>query len=222
MIDLAFTVTSVQATPHAAVPRLTFRLRVEERNSSQPTDIQSVQLRCQLRIEPTRRVYAGEDPRRLVDLFGEPAGWGRTMHSLLWTHVQTVINAFHGEADFELPVACSFDFNVAATKYFAALEHGEIPLRLLFSGSVFYRTDDAHLQIAPIAWDQEAAFRLPVTVWRELMERYYPGTVWMGLDRDIFDRLTAYQSRQGLPNWQQAIEALLANQQESVNDQVLT
>jgi hypothetical protein len=222
MIDLAFTVTGVEATPHAAVPQLTFQLRVEERNAQQPTDIQSIQLRCQLRIEPTRRIYEGEDPRLLVDLFGEPAGWGRTMHSLLWTHVQTTVNSFMGAADFALPVACSFDFNVAATKYFAALEHGEIPLLLLFSGSVFYRTGDARLQIAPIAWDQEAAYRLPVSVWREMMDHYYPGTVWLSLDREVFDRLAAYQSRQGLPNWRQAIDALLAHEHEQVHERVLT
>jgi hypothetical protein len=221
MIDLAFTATRVEATPHAAVPQLTFRLRVVEQNAPQPTDIQSIQLRCQLRIEPTRRVYAGEDPRRLVDLFGEPGGWGRTMHSLLWTHVQTTVSAFAGAADFELPVACSFDFNAAATKYFAALEHGEIPLRLLFSGSVFYRTGDMHLQIAPISWDKEAAYRLPVSVWREMMHYYYPGTVWASLDRNVFDRLREYQSRQGLANWQQAIEALLAGERETVNEQAL-
>jgi hypothetical protein len=221
MIDLDFTVAGVEATPHAAVPQLTFRLCVEERNAPQPTDVQSIQLRCQLRIEPTRRLYTGEDPRRLVDLFGEPGGWGRTMHSMLWTHAQTTINAFSGGAQFDLPVACSFDFNVGATKYFSALEHGEIPLRLLFSGSVFYRTADGQLQIAPIAWDKEAAYRLPVSVWRAMMNYYYPNTVWLSLDRDVFERLRAYQSRRGLANWQQAVDSLLAGQEEPLSEQVM-
>jgi hypothetical protein len=131
------------------------------------------------------------------------------------------VNAFTGATDFQLPVTCSFDFNVAATKYFAALDHGEIPLQLLFSGSVFYRTADGQLQIAPVSWDQEAAYRLPVTVWREMMDRYYPGMVWVSLDREVFDRLAAYQSRHGHPNWQKAIDALLVHEQAPMNEQVL-
>ena len=30
------------------------------------------------------------------------------------------------------------------------------------------------LQVAQIPWDREAAFRLPVRVWKEMMEQYYP------------------------------------------------
>ena len=38
-----------------------------------------------------------------------------------------------------MPVTCTYDFDVVGTKYFAALEDGEIPLEFLFSGTVFYR-----------------------------------------------------------------------------------
>ena len=214
--DLNFTVASVEPLLHAASPQLTFRLRIEEQHADEPTDIQSILLRCQLRIEPTRRNYAGEDPQKLYDLFGEPERWGRSMRSLLWTHAQTMVGPFAGSTEIDLPVPCTFDFNVGATKYFAALEHGEVPLCILFSGTIFYRTGEGALQVGPISWEKEASYRLPTAVWWQMMDHYYPNTVWLTLDRSVFDRLAAYQSRRGLPNWQRAIDELLAHENEQV------
>ena len=48
------------------------------------------------------------------------------------------------------------DFEVAAAKYFHALRDGEIPLLLLFSGTVFYRGDDGML-VDQIPWDREVS-----------------------------------------------------------------
>ena len=72
------------------------------------------------------------------DLFGEPERWGQTLKTFLWTHVSTIVPAFSGTTEVSLPVPCTFDFNVAATKYFAGLEEGEIPVCVQFSGTVFY------------------------------------------------------------------------------------
>ena len=104
----------------------------------------------------------------------------------------------------DLPVPCTFDFNVAATKYFNALEEGEVPLSLLFSGTVFQDVTDSGLQVAQIPWDREATFRLPVQVWKEMMDHYYPNSAWLCLRKDVFDRLQQYKSKQGLPTWEQA------------------
>ncbi len=104
---------------------------------------------------------------------------------------------------------CSFDFNVAATKYFAGLTTGEIPLRLLFSGTVFYAGEEGTLQVAPISWDQEAAFRLPQATWREMMDLYYPNTAWLSLRRDVFERFYQYKTQRGIPTWEQALECVL-------------
>lgn len=110
----------------------------------------------------------------------------------------------------DLPVPCTYDFNLAVTKYFYALEDGEIPLILLFSGTIFHEGEDGALQVVQIPWDREAAFRLPVRVWKEMMEQYYPNTAWLSLRKDVFDRLYEYKSRRGLPTWEQAIESLLS------------
>ena len=136
--------------------------------------VQSILLKCQIRIEPDARRYPAEDPERLLDLFGTPDRWGKTMRSMLWTQVQAIVPAFAGETTVELAVPCTFDFNVAATKYFAALEEGEVPLVFLFSGTVFYQAEDGRLQVAPISLEKQADFRLPVGVWRQMMDHYYP------------------------------------------------
>ena len=49
-----------------------------------------------------------------------------------------VIPAFTGSTIADLQIPCTFDFNVAATKYFHGVSDGEIPLSLLFSGTLFY------------------------------------------------------------------------------------
>ncbi len=119
------------------------------------------------------------------------------------------IPPFADEAVVDLQVPCTFDFNVAATKYFYAVENGEIPLLFLFSGTIFYAADDGALQVGQIAWDKEATFRLPVATWREMMEHYYPNSAWLSVQKDVFDRLYAYKRQHGLPTWEQVLERLL-------------
>jgi hypothetical protein len=50
------------------------------------------------------------------------------MRSTLWTHSSVLVAPFEGSCLVDLPVPCSFDFNVAATKYFAGLQDGDVPL----------------------------------------------------------------------------------------------
>ena len=128
---------------------------------------------------------------------------------MLWTHANVTVPAFTGSTVVDLPVPCTYDFNVAAAKYFHSLEGGEVPLLLLFSGTTFYAAADGALQVAPVPWDQEAAYRLPVKHWREMMDHYYPDGVWLCLRKDVFDRLYRYKSVRGLATWEQALQSLL-------------
>ena len=207
MPDLSFQVDGVEVTPYAVAPLLTFRLRAT--NASPGEAIHNVVLRCQIQIESTRRNYDPEEEQRLRDLFGEPQRWGQTLRAMLWTHANVVIPPFAGETVIDLPVTCSYDFNLAVTKYFYALEQGEIPLNFLFSGTVFYQDGEA-LQVAPISWSKEARFRLPVATWRHLMETYYPNLAWLQLRQDVFDRLYRYKVRHGIPTWEQLMERILS------------
>jgi len=205
--DLSFQVDGAEVTPYAVAPLLTFRLRAT--NVSPDEAIHNVVLRCQIQIESTRRKYDPEEEQRLRDLFGEPQRWGQTLRAMLWTHANVVIPPFAGETVIDLPVTCSYDFNLAVTKYFYALEQGEIPLNFLFSGTVFYQDGEA-LQVAPISWSKEARFRLPVATWRHLMETYYPNLAWLQLRQDVFDRLYRYKVRHGIATWEQLMERILS------------
>jgi hypothetical protein len=207
--DLGFQVEGAEGVPFAASPLLAFKLRIT--NAAAAVQIQTVALRCQLQIESTKRHYTAEEKERLRDLFGEPERWGHTLRAMLWTHASVMVTPFAGSTLVDLPVPCTFDFNVAATKYFAGLEGGEVPLNLMFSGTTFYEDGERGLQVEQIPWDREAHYRLPVGVWREMMDMYYPNSAWLRLRRDVFDRLYRYKMRRGIPTWEQALESLLRN-----------
>jgi hypothetical protein len=204
MPELEFAITGVEAVAWAAVPQLAFKLALTSREP-----IRNLALQCQIQIEPVRRRYEAGEQKRLVDLFGEPSRWGETLKTMLWTHVPLNVPAFHGSAAIDVIVPCSFDFNVAVTKYLHGLDSGEIPLRFLFSGSIFFDDAEGRLQITQLSWSSEALYRLPVEVWRRMMDLHYPNSAWLALRRDLFDRLLQYKADHGLATWEQTVEQLL-------------
>jgi hypothetical protein len=214
MPDLNITVDTAEVVPFAAAPMLAFKLRVK---NADPTEtIHTVALRCQIQLEVTRRRYTAAEQASLRDLFGEPARWGQTLRNLLWTNSSSIIPQFTGSTTVDLQVPCTFDFSVATTKYFNSLAEGEIPVCLMFSGSVFYAGSTGALCVAPISWDKETRFRLPVRVWKDMMNAYYPNSAWLCLRRDVFDELHTFKVERGIPTWEQAFEALLANAREEL------
>jgi hypothetical protein len=217
MPDLDYFVDKAEAVPYAAAPQLAFGLRIVQKAQAgqEIRQIHSVTLRCQIRLEPSRRKYSLPEQGKLVDLFGEPARWGQTVRSMLWVNTAIVVPAFVEQAQVDLPVTCTYDFNIATTKYFHALEDGEIPLGLLFSGTIFYRGEDDSLQVAQISWEKEVNYRLPVAVWKRTMDLYFPNSNWITLRRDVFDRLAEFRTRHALTSWEQAVESLLAASQEA-------
>lgn len=219
MPELHFSVEGAEAVSFAAAPMLSFRLQIRNENSEQR--IQSIALRCQIQIETTKRKYSATEQTQMFELFGEPERWGRTLRAMLWVHTSAMVPPFQGETVIDLPVPCTFDFNVAATKYFAGLENGMVPLNLMFSGTIFFEGSDGNLQIEQISWDKEARFKLPVDVWREMMDHYYPNTAWLCLRRDIFERLTSYKVEHGIPTWDQAIANLIPMSVKSINEDEL-
>ena len=206
MPELDFLVEGVEVARYAATPLLKFKLRVA--NAGAEEEIANVMLQCQIQIEAARRRYEPVEQHGLLELFGEPERFGQTVKTMLWLHASVLFPAFQGSCLVDIPVPCSFDFNVVATKYFYALETGEVPLSFQFSGSVFYRGENAALQVSQIAWSKEAGFRLPVAVWQEMMDHYYPNSAWLCLNREVFDRLYRYKMQRGLPTWEQALESL--------------
>jgi hypothetical protein len=203
--ELAFEVSGARPERHAAVPTLTFALKIEEATG---IAVQNIALRCQIRIEPNRRQYSREEEARLAELFGGIARWGDTLKPFLWTHVSAILPGFVRSTEAQLPVPCSYDFEVAAAKYLHSLEDGEIPLLLMFSGTVFSKGETG-LQISQVPWSAEASYRLPVRVWRELMDHYFPNSGWLRLRRETLTGLMKFKARHALATWDEVVEALL-------------
>jgi hypothetical protein len=205
--DLRIAVQAAHVSPYAVVPTLAFRMSVA--NQPESERIHGVSLRVQIQIEAPWRTYGLAERETLGELFGTPERWSHTLRAVLWTHVTDLVPAFSGSIAVDLHVPCSFDFNVAATKYFHGVHEGEIPLLFLFSGSTFYARPDGALQIAPIPFHTETRFNLPVGTWRRLMDAYYPQSNWLSINRDVFERLYAFKRQHGLPTWDTAIDRAL-------------
>ena len=125
------------------VPLIHFKLEI--RNQPPNETIQSVILQAQIQIQAPQRVYSPAEKEKVFELFGPPEQWGQTLRNKLWAHAHTTVPRFSDSTAATLAVPCSYDLNLAATKYFYALKDGEVPLLFLFSGTVFYSVPDGRL-----------------------------------------------------------------------------
>lgn len=205
MPELDFECTAARADTSAAAPTVTLQLHI---SSSSDVPIHAVALRCQVRIEPLRRRYDDTEAEALRDLFGDRPRWGETLKPLQLAFINQMVPGFSRKTDVELALPCSYDFDVAANKYLYALDAGEVPLLLLFSGTVFTAGANG-FTVTPIPWHNEAAFRLPVAVWKRAMQLHFPGTAWLRLNEDTFDALYRYRVTHDLTGWDDAIDRLL-------------
>lgn len=209
MLDLAFEVLDIQPAHLAASPMLNFKLGIKQ--GEEPVAIQSITLQAQVRIDTKKRIYKPEEREKLTDLFGEPERWSHTLRNMLWTLADVNVPAFDNDTEVDLPVPCTFDFNVSTTKYFHGLEHGKVPLQLLFSGTIFYRDEEGALTMDLISWNAETKYRMPVVIWQEMMDMYYPNLNWLCLNRKIFNALYEYKRHHGYTGFDEAITSLLPN-----------
>jgi hypothetical protein len=170
MLDLDFKIDGAQGESDVVPPLLCFKLRLTEGlvTGRPPTRIQSASVQCQIQIEPARRRYSPDEQARLFDLFGLLRQWGQTLRPFLWTTVSVVVPSFVSSARVDLLVPCGDEQSLGATAYFEALENGEVPLCFLFRGMIFYENADGNLQFAPVSWNKEAYYRLPVAIWKAL------------------------------------------------------
>lgn len=211
MTTVSFSVLDVVADRFAASPHLRVRLRAEETTGEV---VHAMVLRCQLMIEPQRRQYSDAETVGIADIFGGRDRWTQTLKPFLWTHASAVTPGFTGSIEFDLPVACSADLDLVAGKFFAAVGEGEVPLRLLFSGTTFSRGASG-FSVEQIPWDLEATYRLPLAAWREVMDHFYPGTGWLRLDRDVLAELLRFKATRALTSWDEVVTTLLAAADDS-------
>ncbi|WP_103337172.1 DUF6084 family protein [Amycolatopsis sp. CA-126428] len=206
MAELTFDCIDVRPLKYAASPTLAFKLRISEL-TGQP--VHAMVLRVQIRIEPQRRRYADEESELLTHLFGERSRWGETLKPFQFTTVSVTVPGFSGATEVDAEVPCTYDLEVAAGKYFHALSEGVVPMVLLFSGTVFGKGGPG-FWVEQVPWHTQAEYRMPVTVWDELMSRYFPNVVWIKLPRETVDALLKYKAANAIPTWEAAVEQLLA------------
>ena len=206
--ELRFDVRGAASVEYAAVPTIAFALAIETPAARQ---IRSLLLDVQIQIAARQRGYTPKAQELLLELFGTPERWSTTLRTIPWVRTTVVVPPFTGSTVTEVPVACTYDLEVTAARYLAALhdDAGEIPLELLLSGTVFFATARGALQATRIGWDHELDYRMPVAVWRQAMARHFPDSAWLRLRREQFDRLWAYRSRHAFPSWEAAVDALL-------------
>lgn len=211
MTDLVFDCVGVRAEHWSVGPTMTFLVKVAETTGD---SVHGIALRCQIRIEPVKRKYSDTEGGKLVDLFGERSRWGDTMKPMQLAFAAQMVPGFTGSVEIELPVPFTYDFEVSTSKYFHALEDGEIPLILLFSGTVFVKTDQG-FRVEQVPWHKESVFRLPVASWREMMDAHFPNSAWVRIRRDTMDALSRFRSERVLPSWDDTFAALLAEHDPS-------
>jgi len=202
-----FEVTGVDHVERAATPTLGFRISVTD-----PSELAvfAMALSVMFTIEPGRRRYEDAERERLVELFGEPERWSSTTGSFRWGQVDALAPAFTGAGDFTVKLPCTYDHDVAASKYFAGLEGGVAPMRLHFNGTVIYAAEGGRMQMVTIPWDCSSRFEMPVSAWRKMIDAHYPFRRWIALDPATVERLAKRRAELGLPSFDAVVEELLS------------
>ena len=206
MTAWGFTVLDIAATAYAAAPELTARIRIEEPTGQR---VHAIALHCQVRIEPQRRRYELADEIGLRALFGDRDRWSQTLKPFQWMQCHTTVQGFTGSTEVDLALPCTYDFDVTGARYLHAVGEGDVPLLLMFSGTVFTRGAQG-FGVQRLPWDSEARYDLPVRVWRDMIATYYPHSGWIRLDHDVLAALGDYRARHGLVSWEETVTRLLA------------
>jgi Family of unknown function (DUF6084) len=209
--ELTFGCTGASAERYAATPTLSFALTITE---SSGVRVHAIALRCQIRIEPHRRRYSRAEAGRLHDLFGDPSRWADTVKPIQLANVSVMIPEFTAMTEVDVQVPCTYDLEVASARYLRGLDDGAVPLLMLFSGTVFV-ADGAGYSVELVPWSAEASYRMPVSVWQDLVDAHFPGSAWLRCGRDTLDALSEFKARHALPTWDATLAELLARAEKA-------
>ncbi len=211
--EVTFAVLDVAPEPYAVTPILTARVGIAAIGDE---PVHAIAVRGLVRIDPLRRNYSDAEADGLTDLFGTRDRWAATQHTFLWQHTTAMVQGFRGATQVDLPLECTYDFEVSSAKYLHALRDGTVPLQFLFSGTVFVQGTRG-FSVQQVPWDREDRHDMPVSVWRNLIEQHFPNTGWLRLNRDTVDALAGYRSAHGLLSHDEAITSLLERASEDVS-----
>jgi hypothetical protein len=204
-----FEITGAAHVAFAAGPTMLFSATATEPNGF---EVQSIGLTVQVMIDPARRGYDPDTRERLAELFGPPASWAPSTSGLAWARVAATVPGFSGSTAFGLEVPCTYDLEVAAAKYFYALQDGQVPLTFHFNGNVFYRSrapEAGQLQVVPVSWSNSAQYTMEVETWRAMMAEHYPGGGWIRVADQTLAALNQRRAARGSPSFDACVQELL-------------
>ena len=173
--------------------------------------VHAIALRCQIRIEPQRRRYRTDETEDVwSSCSANPRSGASRCARSSWTHVATTVPGVHRRRPRSTSRSrAPTTSRSSGTRYFHSLADGEIPLLLLFSGTTFVAGDDG-LSVTPVAWHEEASYRLPVSVWQAMMDLYLPEPGWLSPSAARpSTRSLRFQAARALPTWDLVVERLL-------------
>lgn len=205
MTDLVFDCVGARPDRLTMTPSLTLELRISDTDTGR---VDAIALRCQIRIQPHTRLYSAQEAQRLHDLFGDTDRWEDTLKPLQLANLSLMVPGFTGSTTVDLPLPCTYDLEIASTKYLNGLDDGVVPLLLLFSGTVF-GTQDGQRFVQQVPWSKEATFGLPVQIWRETMDLHFPNSAWLRVHRETLDALQRFKSAHALPSFDDTLVELL-------------
>jgi Family of unknown function (DUF6084) len=201
-----FAITAAAHAAFAATPTMIFSAIA---NDPSGFEIQSIALTVQVMIDPARRGYDAHTRERLAELFGPPASWAPATSGLAWARVATTVPSFAGSTTFPVEVPCTYDLEVAAAKYFYAVQEGSIPLSFHFNGNIFFYGADDRLRVVPVAWSTTAKYRMPISTWRAMIAEHYPGGGWIRLSDETLAALNDRRAKRGLPSFDACVQEML-------------
>ena len=203
MSPVSFEVVGARVEAYAAVPTLMLRLRI---TAADGEPVHAIALRCQIMIEPKRRHYDPDEEHRLTELFGETPRWGDTLRPFLWTNVSHHGRRLHRHHRDRPADHVHVRLRDRRGQVHALARRRRDPDRrdVLRHG---VRTQRRGLNAAPVSWSEEASYRLPVSLWRDMMDLYFPNTGWLRLRRETLDALQRYKAERALLTWDETVRA---------------
>ena len=185
---------------------ITFKVRATD---AEKLPIHSIALRVQVQIEPPRRRYTPEEQENLRGAVRRARTLEQIRASAAVDEPQRQRSGLRRQHRNRRAGPLHLRLQRGDHEVHLWPRAGEIPITLLFSGTVFH-AGRMGLQVAQIPWDRDASYRLPVQLWKEMMDFYYPNTAWLCLHREVFDKLYKFKAQHGIPTWEQALERILA------------
>jgi len=192
--------------PFAAQPTLRFELSVFE-----PSDrpIYAIALKAQINFDPARRDYDAPTREALFEIFGAPERWPSTTRSFLWCHSSVIVNSFTGATTFGLEVPCTSDLEIVAARYVSALPDGDVPLTMHFTGRILYQGPARQVQVVHLPWSLSASYKMPVTVWKNMIKHHHGNSGFVLLHDDTITELTKHKRINGLHSMDAVVLDLL-------------